>query len=79
MITYGVKWHRVSKELPAPYANCYFAAQAEPDDLQLTGAIGFYDEAVDVFVEDGTNAIIPVKNVWYWTVQLTPWVDEAER
>ena len=79
MITYVVKWHRVSKELPAPYANCYFAVQAEPDDLQLTVTMGYYNEAADVFVEDSTNANVPVKDVWCWTTQLTPWVDEVER
>jgi len=78
-MTYEVEWHRVSKELPAPYANCYFAALADPDDLEFTVTMGYYDKAADVFVEDSTNANIPVKNVWYWTAQLTPWVDEVER
>lgn len=76
---YVVKWHRVSEELPAPYANCYLAVLAEPDDLKFTVTTGYYDKAADVFVEDGTNANIPVENVWYWTVQLTPWAEEAER
>ncbi len=79
MITYGVKWHRVSKELPASFANCYLAVQADPEDLELTVTMGYYDDAADVFVEDGTNTNVPVKDVWYWTAQLTPWVDEVER
>ncbi len=78
-MTYEVEWHRVSKELPAPYANCYFTVQAEPNDLQLTVAMGYYDEAADVFVEDSTNTIIPVKNVWCWTAQIIPEINEVKR
>ena len=70
-MTYEVEWHRVSKELPTPYANCYFAALAEPDDLEFTVVMGHYDKAADVFVDISTNTNIPVEQVWYWTARLT--------
>ena len=76
---YEVEWHRVSKELPAPFANCYLAVQADPEDLELTVTMGYYDDAVDVFVNTDTNDDIPKENVWLWTMQLAPEIDEVER
>ena len=76
---YEIEWHRVSKELPAPFANCYLAVQASPEDLELTVTMGYYDDAVDVFVNTDTNDDIPKENVWLWTMQLAPEIDEVER
>lgn len=71
---YIIKWHKVSEELPAPYANCYLAILAEPDDKEFTVVMGHYDEAAGVFVDFDTFTNIPMEQVYYWTVQLAPWV-----
>ena len=78
-MTYEIEWHRVSKELPAPFANCYLAVQAAPEDLELTVTMGYYDDAVDIFVNTDSNDDIPKENVWLWTMQLAPEIDEVER